>query len=272
MTERPLQKYFDDVLLNEFMRGFYGYGNFGGDYWFIGMEEGGGNSFADVHNRLRAWAKRGKRELEDVAEYHAEIGVTHLFGNKPKLQKTWNKLIRAYLSSQNQVPTTEQVREYQGNFFGRTNGDTCLLELLPLPSPSTNDWLYAQHSRLSCLANRRLYKKFCVEMRIANLRERVKRYQPKIIVFYGLSYLSEWEAIAKEVFLSAPNGLWISHNSSTCFVVTRHPADWGVTNEYFRQIGSVISAVQEMKKQKQHITIRSSGHLPAPKACTGKRR
>lgn len=241
--QEKIEEYFDDHLLNEFMLGFYGYGNYSGDYWFIGMEEGGGNSFVDVHNRLRAWGKRGKCELEDVAEYHAEIGVTHLFGNKPKIQRTWNKLIRAYLSGQNQVPTKEQVREYQCKFFGRTGGDTCLLELLPLPSPSTNDWLYAQHSRLPHLANRRLYKNSCVETRIANLRERVKQYRPKAVVFYGLSYLPEWQAIAEEAFLSGPNDLLISHNRSTRFVVARHPTEWGITNEYFHQVGSVASAV-----------------------------
>lgn len=29
----------DDQLLDEFCRTFYGFGNFNGRYWFIGMEE-----------------------------------------------------------------------------------------------------------------------------------------------------------------------------------------------------------------------------------------
>ena len=33
---------FDDLLLDEFAHNFYGYGNYGGQFWFIGMEEGGG--------------------------------------------------------------------------------------------------------------------------------------------------------------------------------------------------------------------------------------
>ena len=31
---------FDDLLLDEFAHKFYGYGNYGGQFWFIGMEEG----------------------------------------------------------------------------------------------------------------------------------------------------------------------------------------------------------------------------------------
>lgn len=70
---------FDDVLLEDFMDRFYGYGNYQGDYWFIGMEEGGGSSFEDIDKRLKTWKKRGRRELEDVAEYHIEMGITSLF-------------------------------------------------------------------------------------------------------------------------------------------------------------------------------------------------
>jgi hypothetical protein len=43
---------FNDPLLQDFMSSFYGYGNFQGAYWFIGMEEGGGDSFEEVSRRL----------------------------------------------------------------------------------------------------------------------------------------------------------------------------------------------------------------------------
>ena len=32
----------DDKLLESYMKTFFGYGNLHADYWFIGMEEGGG--------------------------------------------------------------------------------------------------------------------------------------------------------------------------------------------------------------------------------------
>jgi len=67
---------FDDQLLNEFVENFYGYGSYNGQFWFVGMEEGGGNSFLELENRLNAWIRRGKHELEDLAQYHANIGLT----------------------------------------------------------------------------------------------------------------------------------------------------------------------------------------------------
>lgn len=37
----------DDTLLEEFVQGFYGYDNLSAPCWFVGMEEGGGNSAED---------------------------------------------------------------------------------------------------------------------------------------------------------------------------------------------------------------------------------
>lgn len=89
-----------------------------------------------MDKRLNAWRRRGIHAFEDVAQYHPEIGLTGWFKYKPKLQPTWNKLIKILLSSNSQLPTTEQVREYQKILLGRANGDTFLVELLPLASPS----------------------------------------------------------------------------------------------------------------------------------------
>jgi hypothetical protein len=60
----------DDELLDNFVHSFYGYGNFHGNYLFIGMEEGRGKSYQEVSQRLSTWSTRGRRELEDVAEFH----------------------------------------------------------------------------------------------------------------------------------------------------------------------------------------------------------
>lgn len=65
--------HFDDQLLDAFAHTFYGYGNYNGGYWFIGIEERG-NSFQDVENRLSVWNSRGRPELEDVALFHKDIG------------------------------------------------------------------------------------------------------------------------------------------------------------------------------------------------------
>jgi hypothetical protein len=168
-----MNELFDDQLLSKFIQNFYGYGNYSGQFWFIGMEEGGGNSFSEINTRLAVWANRGKNELEDLAEYHKDIGLMHWFKEKPRLQTTWNKLIRILLSSSGQIPTIEQVREYQQTLLGRLIGDTCLLELLPLPSPSIEQWVYAQYSQLPYLRDRETYRKECIKTRIIHLQYQI---------------------------------------------------------------------------------------------------
>jgi hypothetical protein len=233
---------FDDQLLNNFIHNFYGYGNYNGQFWFIGMEEGGGNSFSEVNRRLNAWSSRGKHAVEDVAQYHAEIGLTQWFNEQPKLQPTWNKLIRILLSSNGQVPTTMQVREYQKLLLGRSNSETCLLELLPLPSPSIGLWLYAQHSQLAYLNNRKIYQQYCLPLRIKHLRERITQSKPKVVVFYGLSYYKYWQIIAGIDLQMGTDKFYSGYNGTTFFVMTKHPAAQGVTNEYFYQVGRLVGA------------------------------
>jgi len=56
----------DDELLAEYITTFYGYGNYRGEWWLVGMEEGGGDSVNDITSRLTRWNGRGRKELEDV--------------------------------------------------------------------------------------------------------------------------------------------------------------------------------------------------------------
>ena len=151
-------------------------------------------------------------------------------------------MIRILLSSDGRTPTTEQVREYQRVSLGRQDGDTCLLELLPLPSPSTGRWLYAQHSHLLYLADREAYKQTRLAPRIAHLRKRINEYKPRAVVFYSFSYREHWQAIAGVDLLQESDGVYTGRNRSTLFIMTRHPAAKGVTSEYFHQVGRLMHA------------------------------
>lgn len=237
MTEQ-----FDDQLLDEFVHNFYGYGSYSSQFWFIGMEEGGGNSFSEVTKRLEMWAIRGKREIDDVAEYLTAIGITHLHNDRPELQSTWAGLIRILLSSEGWTPTTEQVRDYQRTSLGRLIGNTYLAELFPLPSPSLGHWLYAEHSTLPYLVNRKTYRQTCVAFRSAHFQKQISEHKPAVVVFYGLSYRKYWQAIAGVDLLHETSGVYAGRNDATLFILARHPADRRAANEYFHQTGRLIRA------------------------------
>lgn len=235
---------FDDQMLQAFMDNFYGYGNYDAPYWFIGMEEGGGDSFEEVSKRLTVWDSRGRRELEDVVDYHLELGITWPFGEKPKLQWTWAGLIRVLLSIEGLEPTTEEVRLHQQRSWARSGGNVCLMELLPLPSPSTSHWLYAQYSKLPTLRSRKQYRKLMSQVRIRAIQQRIAAHQPQVVVFYSFTYRPYWlQLVGAELQPVLSGELYIHKGPSTLYAVLKHPVATGVTNAYFHEAGRLIRRV-----------------------------
>lgn len=232
----------NDQLLEAFMNGFYGFGNYQAQYWFVGMEEGGGETVEAITKQLRIWDEHGQKELLDVVEYAREMNITRWYGNRPRLQPTWKHLIRVFLTSEGQPVDTETMRQYQKNLWGTKDGNTCLLELLPLPAPDINSWLYGEISSLPYLANRKIYKEYIVDSRIAHLQEKIKHFQPKAVVFYGSGYNNYWKEIAEiNSWETSSENIAFAVRNSTIFVASKHPVAFGVTNEYFYSIGNLIT-------------------------------
>jgi hypothetical protein len=237
---------FDDQLLQAFINGHYGYGDYHAKYWFVGMEERGGKSPKDISQRLNAWDKLGRNELDDVVEFHREIGINKHFVEPVVLQPTWNKIIRVLLSIEEHHPTTTaEVKAYQKNQLARKNGKSCLVELLPLPSPKANAWLhYDKYSRLPFLKTRPEYVGQVKPRRIEDLRCRIEQYKPEVVVFYGIRYEEDYLQIAGVEFKVNSDGVKVGKNNDTVFVMTAHPIAHGVTNAYFNQIGQMIAATK----------------------------
>ena len=75
------------------------------------------------------------------------------------------------LAAEGRPTDTAAIRTYQPAYLGRRTSDNCILELLPLPSPSTNHWVYSGHSALPQLKDRPSYRQHTTPPRIARLRE-----------------------------------------------------------------------------------------------------
>ena len=190
---------------------------------------------------LHVWSERGQRELEDVAEYQVQLGIDSFFRKRPRIQRTWGKLIRILLAVKGLPFTTKQVRQYQRDYLGRPTGDTCLLELLPLSSPSTKDWLYADYSQLPYLKDRATYKQTLLDERIAHLRQRIEQYRPAVVLFYGFGYQKHWHAVASVDFSPVDDKDYYSgNNGSQLFLIIKHPVARGLSNDYFHKVGATI--------------------------------
>lgn len=225
---------FDDRLLEKFMHGFYGYGNYKGDYWFVGMEEGGGNSFTEIAQRLKHWKELGSPELADLGNTGHDLS---------KYQPTWERLIRINLSAKGQDTDKESIRAYQKDYLEKYISKNCLLELLPLPSSSLKNWLYLNYSQLPELESREKYRTTCSPYRAARLKQRIHEYQPKTVIFYSKQYIDSWKLIAElefEEVVVVDKQLWIAKNQHTIFAITYHPTSYGAKNQYFDEVGKII--------------------------------
>jgi hypothetical protein len=232
----------DDLLLEKFIHSFFGYGSYEAEYWFVGMEEGGGGTLEEIASRLRTWDYRAGQELEDVRTYHEALQIDQFFKDPVVLQPTWAQLIRVFLAANGLPAETEAIKTFQKDGLGRQGGNTCLVELMPLPSPGTNRWFYSKWSCLPYLRTRDAYKAAIQPMRLNHLKSRIKEYRPRCVVFYGKSYRTSWEEIAgTQMSTVQPNGFGLCRKGSTQFLITQHPAARGARNEYFIAAGKLLN-------------------------------
>jgi hypothetical protein len=233
---------------------FWGFGRYESEYWFVGMEEGGGDEIREVSRRLAIWERLGSPELVDNYEYHLGIrgyGYERFFEGNMKLQKTWAKLIRTLLNVQdpNKIYTVSDIKQYQAHCWGRKDSNNCLIDIFPLPSPSANRWYYDKWSEITILKSRDTYKSSLQDKRIDTLRKRIAAYKPKVVMFYamGTDYAKIWEQVAETRFTAEKNfqifndkSVYISKKEETLFVMTYQPnAVWN--NEYWNKVGKFVN-------------------------------
>lgn len=237
-------------VLEKYINNFYGYGSWDHDFWFIGMEEGGGNSLEDLEKRILTWEKRGGHGLEDARPYHLELGITQWYGDKAKLQKTWEKIIRVYLAYKNSPTDKNSIRQYQTEHFGcrDSNNGFASLELFSLPSQSTTHWIYNSIEGLPYLINRQVYKYYLYPKRADTLRHNILSYKPKFIVIYGINYLPEWEGIIQKPFKTCDlKDALMSRLGNTQIFLVPHAVAHGYTNDYWTGIGKHLAKLDKFE-------------------------
>ena len=203
----------------------YGYGRWEAPYWFIGPEQGQAREEDNALDiRCEAWLHCGGGELSDCRAFHDFINqkvgrIIHPWHQErsfQRLQTTWRRLmfiLMAFLER----PTDNQgesLYTYQRNEWGRSGGETCVIELSGLPANSFN-----------VTRDRELFRR----QRIDVIRQRMRTYQPALVVMYGKTDEKHWEEIAEGAF--PPDG--IRRLRSTILAFTPHPSRPSQLPEYW---------------------------------------
>lgn len=232
----------DQDLLRAYITDSWGYGNPKGEFWFVGMEQGGGTSVEELHRRLAAWNERGRAQFDDLHEYHVAIGELRWSAPKPRIQPTWRHLIRIVLAANGDETSQEAIRKYQSEELGRRFGNTCLLELLPLPSRNTKNWPYYEWTGLCEMKDRETYLTNAGGTREVGLRELIDYYAPRAVVFYGTTYKERWQRIVQAPFkdIGIKDVACTHRRSVLCFTVP-HPQAHGVSGPLFECVGRFIT-------------------------------
>lgn len=185
---------------------------------------------------------------------------------QPELQHTWKSLVQLVLSAEGQEsfdPSPQRLADYQSRQRGRSTGGTVLTELLPLPAPSTKQWLYDTLSNLPELRTRSLYYRLTAPRRTRELSALVNQYKPAGVVFYSIDkgYRPYWEAIAGVPFTTvSAGGIEVARRDGMVFMIIAHPVFYNGA-DYFLEAGRILALEIARQGKSPHIY---SG-LPASK-------
>ena len=204
----------DDNELRK-LESFIGYGSLKADYWFLGMEEGGGGD-ENIRARLNF------KQIEDCKKAHEILGITKYHEGTRVIQRTWRGMCYSMLKLNHQNVTTEMIRDYQSQYLGRANGNTLVCELMPIPKPKISTWNY--HDLIPQYKSRKEYYNAVKPNRIKLIKEPYNQYSPKVIIAYGKSYWNDYKKIFDTVkFETIKNKPFaVGTSGSTRIILTHH--------------------------------------------------
>ncbi len=229
------------VKLEKRIENFWGYGNLSSQIWHIGMEEGLRDDEEDFNNRINN--TYAKNVIDIVTDMQGVKDHLKWFNGSIPLQTTWRLMIRIHLTiTGHKNITSELMKEYQKNYFGRTISDHCILELMPLPAKSISklSWFYDKYE-LPILKNRNIYENKIKPQRSSKLKTLINTYKPKCVVFYSKLNLDDWKKIINKDISYLSNNVQFAFNNDINYFILPHPGMHGLTNNDWDEFGKLIS-------------------------------
>jgi hypothetical protein len=209
----------------------YGYGCWNARYWFIGPEQGLSRheNGAELEVRLNAFRKTAIDGLSDSKAFHELVpGSDWHTTERPTLQPTWRYLILLLAAFKGAGEDADSRRLYQAKHWGRSDGETCLIELSGIPARSLRTEVDRESFRPA---------------RMRFIHEKMERWKPAFVVIYGKSQWQHWRAFWKtnDVPFQEDDGL--VKLGFTTIVFANQPTAFGSRNEYWQNLGRKLRAI-----------------------------
>jgi hypothetical protein len=170
---------------------FLGYGNPNASFWFLGMEEAAAGTEESLTRNIQVRLQYDDGVM-DLKEAHAPERLNYAYWNNGhKLPSTWlwmakfvSGLKNSHTGDDSWPSDRTATRDYVRDYLGRSQGDTFLLDFLPLPKASANSWpsLYQDWFGFHDIEE---YRQTILSARTALLRKAIESYRPKYLFAYG---------------------------------------------------------------------------------------
>ena len=220
------------LLTQERIKNFWGYGSFEAFTWFVGMEEGLESDATLAHLAERFRVAHGKPTTDMHRGMEKVYGHGRWFNRDARVQPTWKYPIALYLYLKiGHAPTKEEIRDHQAFSLGDSEAkETMTVELMPLPSNKAHErtWLYGTLG-IPGLSTRSEYITTYKSERVRKLRELFHTHQPKLAIFYSLTYLSDWAAVIGAKPEEITKGMSFAKTNSTACCIIPQSASFGMS-------------------------------------------
>lgn len=177
---------------------FLGYGPIDARVVFLGMEEG--QSDPDSLAADLAHRSRFGRTM-DLKEAHQGIKGTDRYFDPATgtIQRTWRPMCHLMLRRQSAdaAPTAHSRLRYQALDLGRADGDTLLVELLPYPKRTADDWPDIYRTRHP---TRAVYERAMLPKRIDILSRALRQHSRELIICYGKANWIYYQQVIRMAF------------------------------------------------------------------------
>ena len=203
------------------------------------MEEGGPDNLDWFFKRIQQWESKKRPLIEDIVQKARREGWEHkYFLPTSNSQNTWRQLIRVWLTATNttdRAVTMNDIKKFQRANLGRFDPNSAtILELSPLPSPSTRKWIYSEIDLLEFQSRAKFIDHYA-PYRVEKLKSLIETHKPKAVILYGFAYTDWWKKIAAGA--KKFEGFYGVKTDLTTYAIMKHPTSMGITNKYFNTVG-----------------------------------
>ncbi len=224
---------------------FYGYGSWKARVWFVGYEEGGGDTPEEVAAKLNYFSETHSSAsgatLCDIRDLYSHIPSgfegdkaktlptlhEYRFGRNATLHGYWKNMI-AFEAAYHKEKQPDLLQYQKKKFAMPSLEREAWLPLYPLPSTHNHAWYYSwlDLPEFDFLKSRTNYEDHVYLSRINTILSKIKEHQPELVLFYGMDNIAMHKESVQRVF---PNANFKSVKGEKQVIPHHHRAELGST-------------------------------------------